>query len=92
MLINRRKNNISIYTTVRNKLTRATHTYMKKFHKHVKEDKSLEKSYDVFYIKLKTHKIIHTHTHLRDTYLSGKIANKSKEQINAKLRVVAEGA
>ena len=60
MLINRRKNNISTYITVRNRLTGATHIYMNESHKHVKENKSPGKKYDFFYIKLKTHKITHT--------------------------------
>lgn len=60
MLISR-KNDVSIYITVRNRVTRASHVYMNESHKHVKENESLEKKYNVFCVKLKNGYYMHTY-------------------------------
>lgn len=54
---------MSMYITIRNNLIRVAHTYMNESHTHVKE-KSLGKNI-MFYIKLKTYKIICTHIYAR---------------------------
>lgn len=84
MLINRRKNNISIYTTVRNKWTRTIHFCTNKSHKHGKEDISLGKKLRCLLYKIKNTKLC---THLRDTHISDKITKKSKKLVNTKFRV-----
>lgn len=63
MLINRNKNNTNIYSTVRNRLTRATHIS----HKHVKEDKSWGKIVWCPLYKIKD-KYINTYTHMLEIY------------------------